>query len=130
MKRSPPRRMEALIGWVLRVGVLCSVALVVLGTVVSFVHHPDYLSSPASLGPLTQPGSAPRTLAEIASGLGRHRGQAVVSVGLLVLLATPITRVALSLFLFARERDRRFTLLTAGVLGLLLLSFLLGKAGG
>ncbi len=39
-------------------------------------------------------------------------------------LATPVTRVALSLFLFAAERDRKFVYLTAAVLAILLFSIL------
>jgi uncharacterized membrane protein len=50
--------------------------------------------------------------------------------GMLVLMATPILRVGISLVSFARAGDRPFTLLTAAVLALLLLSVLLGRAGG
>ena len=42
--------------------------------------------------------------------------------GLLLLIATPIARVALSLIAFARQRDRMYVCITTLVLGLLLFS--------
>ncbi len=46
--------------------------------------------------------------------------------GLLVLMATPVVRVALSLLVFGRQRDRAFVAVTSVVLALLLWSFVLG----
>ena len=57
------------------------------------------------------------------------RAAAVIVAGLVLLIATPVIRVAVSLVAFTRERDRTFVAITATVLFLLLLSFLLGKAG-
>lgn len=120
---------ELLISGLLRTGVLLSLAFVVSGMVLSFIHHPDYLSSAEALVRLTAPEHTARTLAEVIAGAAAVRGQAFVMVGLLLLIATPVLRVALSLVLFQRQGDRTFTRLTALVLGLLLLSFLLGRAG-
>ena len=50
--------------------------------------------------------------------------------GLILLIATPVARVAVSVLVFVVERDGAFVLITLFVLILLLLSFLLGKAGG
>ena len=125
------RKVELLISRLLRLGVTVSLVIVVGGTVVSFVHHPDYVSAPAELKRLTQPGAAfPHTVAEVANGVAQLRGQAIVAVGLLVLLATPVARVAVSIFAFLYERDRVFVAMTTAVLLLLLLSFLLGRVAG
>jgi uncharacterized membrane protein len=48
---------------------------------------------------------------------------AIIQAGLLILLLTPVTRVALTLILFLRDRDRIFALITAIVLIVLLLGF-------
>ena len=48
--------------------------------------------------------------------------------GLLLLIATPVLRVAVSIFAFVYEKDKVFVIITSIVLGLLLLSFILGKA--
>jgi len=129
-ERASDRNLETLIGALLRTGVTISVTLIVAGTVVSFVHHPDYATSPAALARLTRPGLAPRNVGEVLAGLTSARGQAWVMLGVLVLMATPILRVAISLLAFARAKDRPFTLLTAAVLALLLLSVAPGRAGG
>lgn len=57
-------------------------------------------------------------------------GEHIANLGLLLLIATPVARVAASIVLFARERDITFVIITTTVLVLLLLSFVLGAAGG
>jgi len=127
---SADARLELLISGLLRAGISISLALIAAGTVVSFVHHPDYTRSAGALARLTRPGMAPRDLRAVAAGLGAFRGQALVMLGLLVLMATPVLRVAVSLVSFLRSGDRAFALLTSAVLTLLLVSLLLGRAGG
>jgi uncharacterized membrane protein len=123
------RRTEILISRVLRTGVVLSLTLIVLGTFLSFIHHPEYISSPDALLRLTHPsGAVPHTLSDVLSGLRDLRGQAVVALGLLLLIATPVLRVAVSIVAFTRQGDRIFTFITAVVLGILLLSFALGAA--
>ena len=86
-------RLEAVVGVVLRAGVMLSSACLAIGLVLS-------LSSAAA---------AP------AAGL-------LLQVGILVLLATPIARVLVSISEYIRERDWRFTTLTLIVLVELLAS--------
>ncbi len=125
------RTVERIISVLLRAGVILSLLVVVSGTVVSFIHHPAYLTNGKDLRTLTTPGHAlPDTLAEVWSGLLAGRGQSIVVAGLLLLIATPVLRVAVSIVAFLVEKDRLFALITAIVLALLLLSFFLGKAGG
>ena len=124
-------RLERVIATLLRVGVAASFIVVVGGTVLTFIHHPQYVVSRHDLDRLTRPGAAfPRTIGEVAVGLRVGRGQAVVVVGLLLLIATPVVRVGVSLLAFVYQRDRVFILITGLVLGLLLLSFILGRAEG
>jgi uncharacterized membrane protein len=112
---------------ILRSGVIVSVLLVAFGTTLSFVRHREYLTQPAQLQRLTRPGASfPHTLSQTVDGLKRMRGQAFVVLGLLLLIATPVLRVAVSIFAFLAMRDRNFAWITAIVLLLLLLSFLLG----
>ena len=124
-------RLELLISNLLRLGVAISLTLVVFGMVVSFIHHPTFFYSPPDLDQLTTPHVIPfpHTLAGVLDGLCHFRGQSIILLGLCLLIATPVFRVAVSLVAFLIQRDRRFALITAGVLLLLLLSFLIGKAG-
>ncbi len=124
------KRFELLVSRMLLGGVAISMATVFLGLLVMFAHHPDYLRSAADLRRLTSPGAAsPKTIADVARGVVAGRGQAVVTLGLLLLIATPILRVAVSAIAFALQRDRIYTAISAAVLAVLLISFLLGKAG-
>lgn len=124
-------RTELIISTLLRGGVLTSLVVILLGIIVMFIRHDDYLSDPAQLKHLTNPGAAfPGTLSEIARGLMVPRGQAVIMLGILLLIATPVMRVAVSIVMFIYQRDRIFVLITSLVLALLLLSFALGRAGG
>lgn len=125
------RPVELLIGRLLRVGVATSIAVVATGLVLSFVHHPSWLGAQGDLPSLIRPGhavvhSVPAALRYAAHG----RGRGIVTLGLLILIATPVLRVALSIAGFARMRDTTFVLITSGVLALLLISFVLGRAGG
>ena len=119
---------EILISWLLRVGVVTSLSMIVIGLLLMFIHHPSYLISMMDLQRLTSPGAAfPHTLREVVDGLLVGRGQAVVAVGLLVLIVTPIMRVTVSIIGFALQRDRAFVLITSVVLTILIVSFVLGK---
>jgi len=123
------RNLEQLISRVLRVGVGTSLLLIAVGSLLSFFGG-DYSRGPAEVARLTGPGGAfPRTVAWFAHGLAHFDGQAVIVAGLLILILTPIVRVAVSLAGFAQEKDRAYTAITAAVLILLLVSFFLGKAG-
>jgi uncharacterized membrane protein len=121
---------ELVISNLLRTGVVLSLVTVLIGVILMFAHHHDYLRSSADLKRLTTPGAAfPASIAELARGLAAFQGRAVVSLGLLMLIATPIFRVAVSIIAFAIERDRTYVAITTVVLAVLLLAFFLGKAG-
>jgi uncharacterized membrane protein len=123
-------RAERLISNVLRVGVITSLTTILLGTVIAFVHHPEYITSPRELLHLTRPSdTGPHTLRDVLTGLADLRGQAIVVLGLLILIATPVVRVAVSILLFLEEGDRTYVAITSTVLALLILSFLIGGVG-
>jgi len=122
---------EKLISNLLRTGVFSSAALVLLGTIVTFLRHPAYMRSVDQQHQLTDGRiSFPTTLPAIVQGLGHLDGNAVVMAGLLVLIATPILRVAISIVAFLQMRDRVFAAITTLVLLLLVASLSLGRAGG
>ena len=114
-----------------RVGVVTSLTVIVLGTVLSFVHHPDYVSSRSDLQRLTQPGASfPSTMRDVWPGVREMRGQSIIVVGLILLIATPVLRVAVSIVAFVYQKDWTFVVITSIVLALLLLSFVLGRVEG
>ena len=128
--RERQRNIELLISNLLRGGVIASLICILAGTVISFIHHPNYLTSPAALASLTElSGTFPGTLSNFEEGLLNLRGQTIVTIGLIILVATPVMRVAVSIFAFIYQGNKTFTLITTSVLCLLMLSFILGKAG-
>jgi uncharacterized membrane protein len=125
------RKVELAISSLLRIGVLTSLLVVLAGTVVTFAHHPRYLSNRHALGTLTKPGAQfPHTLGSLVRGLEHGQGRAIVMAGLLLLIATPVMRVAFSVLAFVYQHDRVFVVITSIVLTLLLVSFVLGRGGG
>ena len=109
------------VGNLLRVGVLIAAAVVLAGGAVFLWHHglgaADYRvfrGEPFDLGQLG------RIVRDAASGGGRS----IVQLGLLILIATPIARVAFTAIAFAFERDRAYVLIALVVLALLLTSLI------
>ncbi len=103
-RRRSPNRIA--ISNLLRGSVVLSLVVIVIGTVVTFVDHPEFLSSPSALGLLINPGTTlPHTLDAVARGLQALQGDAIVTLGLLLLIATPVMRVGISILAFVYERD-------------------------
>jgi uncharacterized membrane protein len=126
----PMGRAEILLGSLLRGGVLICVALILLGLAVTLIRHPDYATDRGMLERLTTPGAAfPHTPSAVASELGQFRGRAIITLGLLVLIATPVVRVATSIVVYITQRDWLYVVLTSLVLAILILSGFLGKTG-
>jgi uncharacterized membrane protein len=118
--------MNNILGIVLRSGVVLSGIIIAIGTALFVANHSlDDTSAYLAYNPgLVPHGNFSVSLASIFSGLVSLDPSSIIQLGFLVLLATPVARVALSLFLFAAERDRMFVYLTATVLAILLFSML------
>src|SRR5947209_19205674 len=104
----------ALIGSILQGGVILSAAVILTGLIM--VSLQPYKFAPQK--PLT----FPQTFGQVWMGLLTHRPQSVIALGLLLLIATPVVRVAVSIIAFAVEGDRRFAVMTTLVLLILLFS--------
>ena len=116
---------ETIIGNLLRWGVAIAAAVVLAGAVLYLARHaverPNYQvfrGEPADL----------KTIGGIWRQAATEHGRGCIQLGLLLLIATPLARVAFSLFAFARQRDRLYVVVTLIVLSVLLYS-LLGRAG-
>lgn len=119
-------RMEHAIGWVLRGGVVLAFIVALAGGLLYLAREGHAVPSYATF--VGEP-EALRTLGGIVSGALALHPRAIVQLGLLLLIATPVVRVAFSLVAFAFERDRTYVVVTFIVLVLLLLG-LTGHAPG
>ena len=130
-ERSHVGAVEIWVSHLLRAGVVISLIVILAGTFLTFWHHRQYVTSPDSIRELTGAGCEfPHDLRSVAASTMAGQGRGLVVAGLLVLICTPVLRVALTLVVFLVEKDRAYVVLSAIVLALLTVSFLLGRAGG
>ncbi|MBV9496368.1 MAG: DUF1634 domain-containing protein [Acidobacteria bacterium] len=124
-------RAELLISSLLRIGVATSAALAVIGMLLVFRQDSLVHSTHTELLTLTNASAAyPHSLGAVFRSALHGEGEGIAMLGLLLLIATPVARVMVSVGIFLRERDPRFVAITATVLLLLIVSFFLGAAGG
>lgn len=114
---------EREVGLWLKVGVLLAAAVVLTGGIAYLVVSGG---APFTLHAFMGEPAEFRSLGGIASGVAAFDSRAVIQFGVVLLIGTPIVRVALTLVGFVRQRDRQYVGLTAVVLGLLLFSLLHG----
>jgi uncharacterized membrane protein len=120
------QKMDEIMGALLRTGVVLSAATVFVGGVLYVMRHrvpaTDYRVFRGEPGDL-------RTISGIFHEALSFSGRGLIQLGLLVLIATPVARVAFSFFAFLYERDWTYVLVTLLVLGLLVYSLFGGHAG-
>jgi len=111
--------MRDIMGTLLRVGVLTSASLVIVGGILFFFQHANeifdfttFKGEPARF----------RQVHLIVKEALNFRGRDVIQLGLLVLIATPVARVIFSLIGFLVERDWIYVAITSVVLIILSVS--------
>ncbi len=119
---NPPVKDEFIIqdaaAWVLRVGVILSVSVMILGLTLSFIHAAPTIKEMQHVTFNTNP-------AAMYHGVMAGNAKSIIDLGLLLLVLTPITRVAVSVVLFAVvDHDWFYTWVTLAVLLLTLISLL------
>jgi uncharacterized membrane protein len=116
---STEERLDVMVSFVLRLGVNLAAAIVILGAVVFLYRHghevPHYAVFQGEPGDL-------RTIGGVVRDAAALTGRGLMQLGLLVLMATPVARVALSVVVFSVQHDRTYVAVTLVVLTLLLLS--------
>lgn len=113
----PAQRVDVVIGNLLRAGVVVSAAVVFAGGGIYLFRHgmetPNYhifRGEPADL----------RSLSGILHDALALRGRGLIQFGLVLLIATPVARVAFLICAFARQGDRLYALIASIVLALLI----------
>jgi len=101
-------------------GVSISAALIAVGLVTGLVAGWGQSLTGGPTGT-----AAASNFSAIADNLAAFRPIGIAQLGLLVLLATPVVRVAAAIVGFALERDRLYVAVSAIVLGILLASIFL-----
>jgi uncharacterized membrane protein len=104
----------------LRAGVLLSAAVVLCGGVIYLWRHAH---EPADYRVFRGEPSEFRSIPGVIQSAINGRGRGLIQLGLLLLIATPIARVAFSIAGFLIERDWLYVAFTLIVLVILLYSF-------
>ena len=119
----PEQRIDDRMGRLLQTGVILAASVVFIGGVVYLLRH----ASPAINYRVFKGEPAEyRTLSGIVRDALAFHGRGLIQLGLLILIATPVARVAYSVLAFAYERDWKYVAFTFVVLSLLLYSLLQG----
>lgn len=112
---------EEVVANLLRGGVMLSALVVFGGAFVYLVRHGQ---APADYHVFRGEPSELRTLSGILRIAFSLHGRGIIQLGLVLLILTPVARVAFSIWGFAAERDRMYVIFTSIVLVILLYSLL------
>jgi uncharacterized membrane protein len=130
----PLTRMELMISYALRAGVLLSAAITLAGVLrfaltqdTGYVRVlPHHLQDILKFHQESGPGFFPTSLHAVLDGARAGKPYAIISLGMLLLILTPIIRVALSVFFFLAQRDWLYVGITLFVLAVLAFSLFSG----
>ncbi len=115
------RHLEDIIGNLLRAGVLLAAAVVLIGGVLYLMQHH---AERASYHAFAFEGSNVTTLPGILRSASHLSSEGLIQFGLLLLIATPVARVAMAVAGFYLEKDHLYVWVSLIVLGILLFSLL------
>jgi uncharacterized membrane protein len=131
----PPRhygpsdeRVEGIIGNLLRIGVIASALIVLIGGVLYLFD--DGRQAAPDLRTFEPEPEKLRMPVLIIREAVRLRALSLIMLGLLLLIATPVVRVIFSIAAFALQRDYLYVLFTLLVLAVLMYSLLSGYLTG
>jgi uncharacterized membrane protein len=121
MQNWTDRRIEEIVADLLRAGVTISALVVFVG---AWIYLARYGHAPADYRVFQGEPSDLRNLRGIVHSAKQFRSRGIIQLGLLCLIATPVARVAFSIWGFAAEHDRLYMIFTGIVLAILLYSLL------
>ncbi len=113
------QKVENLVGNLLRTGVSLAAVIVFAGAVVYLAKHG---AEPADYRVFHGEPNQLRTISGVLQETVALQGRGIIQLGLLLLIATPVARVGLSILGFAAERDRMYVVFATIVLVILLYS--------
>jgi uncharacterized membrane protein len=115
------RRLETIIGRLLQIGVLLAAATVFAGGILYLIQSP---SGHVNYRSFVSAGPHLTTFAGIIVSAAHFNSLGLIQLGLLLLIATPVARVAMAVAGFALERDRLYTVVSLIVLVILAFSLI------
>ena len=123
MQKWTDEHVEILIGNLLQFGVILATSVVLFGGILYLARHGETLPQYHVFG---EEPLAYRTVSGTLLDALKFHGRGIIQLGLLLLIATPVARVAFSAIAFAIERDRLYVVVTLIVFGTLISSLIRG----
>lgn len=118
-RKKEMNEVERLIGQILRIGVIVSAIVIVIGLAALFIE-----------GGSGYPGdTVPLGFRAMFAGVMQFKPFAIIMLGLFLLILTPVLRVVVSIYAFAVERDTLYVAITTIVLIILVIAMVIGYAG-
>jgi uncharacterized membrane protein len=107
---------ETRMGRLLQAGVIAAGAIMLLGGAIYIARHGSEIADYANFHDVPP---ALKTVRGILGEIAALRARAIIQAGVILMIATPVFRVAFSILAFAKERDWLYTAISTIVLGLL-----------
>lgn len=113
------------VGNLLRIGVVLSVITSLVGFVKLFL---EGFKMPKDYSNLDIPTSSEKIWGSFWNGLMAGEGMAIIQLGILFLILTPLVRIIFALVGYLREKDYVYVIVSVIVLSIMVFSFLTGYA--
>lgn len=110
------RDVELIIGKILRIGVVVSAIVIVLGMILYLVNGGSGYAD----------GQWPKRFGLMFQGIVQGKSYAVIMLGIFLLILTPVLRVVVSIYAFMVEKDRLYVYITTAVLVILIFAMVFG----
>lgn len=121
--------LELRLSKLLATGVSLSGVLLLVGIAWLLVTHRTGYPPEALELSRVHPDAFPHTIPQLVTGVEAAKPLAIMALGLLCLVLTPVFRVAASIVLFLLQRDYLYTVICSFVLGMLVVGMVFGAGG-
>lgn len=122
--QSEEKNFQNIIGNLLRYGVWISLAVAFIGGIVYLMHHGNEIEDYSVFKENDK--NIFEVITSVYNGLIQRKGDSIIFSGIILLFLTPVFRVILSLFSFLLEKDYLYVVITAIVIGIIILSISFG----
>lgn len=117
------RKVEVVIGKILRIGVVTSAIVILIGMGLYFMNGAGY---PTTTVKGVSMVDFPKRFSDIFAGIMAGKSYAVIMFGTFLLILTPVLRVVVSIYAFYKEHDTLYVIITTIVLVILMFAMFMG----
>jgi uncharacterized membrane protein len=123
MRLKEDKDLQTIMGLLLRVGVILSSVIVFIGGIIYIYRHG---SEQSTFHVFHGDTGLFNTLPDVIKGIIHGKGKAIIQLGIVVLIATPVARILFSIIGFLAEKDRLYVFITLLVLAIIFISLASG----